>query len=60
MIMKTGLTETELRAEYEKFNEQEKSDYEEIFNYREAMNSNDPASSHIEAVDAVVYLRNKK
>lgn len=58
-MFKTALTENELREEYAKFNEQEKKDYEGFFNCYEDLNSNDPSSSHLEAIIAVISLRKK-
>lgn len=58
-MLKTALTENELRNEYAKFSEQEIKDYELLFERFEDLNSNDPASSHLEAIDAVVNSRKK-
>ena len=50
-------TESELRSEFAKFSEREREDYKKFFDHYEDMNSNDPASSHLEAIDAVIALR---
>ena len=58
--MLTKLTKNELRDEFTKFNNEELGSYKRLFEAFEDRNSNDPASSHLEAVDAVINLRNRR
>jgi hypothetical protein len=58
--MLTKLTDNELLIEFLKFSKEELENYQRLFQAFEDINSNDPFSSHLEAVEAVINLRNRR